>query len=184
VWNWRREGHPWTYGSTLFGEVSQMIPSALWPGKPFKFYDFPSTYLPRDYRGYDIHYARHLATIFFLDFDVLGCCAGFMATGWIFGASYGKALRLSLLRKESWPMVLYLTWIVHAKYLIDGGFAGSIPNTIGSMLGVLMTLGLGHWLTNERRATAHDRPSTVSPVGDRSTGSGLGLTAAMAADLT
>jgi hypothetical protein len=160
VWNWRRQGHPWTYGSTLLGEGSQMVPTAFWPGKPFKFHDFPSTYLPRDYRGLEIHYARHLATIFFLDFDIPGCCIGFLATGLLFGACYGKALRVSLRRRESWPMVLYLAWVVHAKYLVDGGFAGSIPNTIGSILGILMTLRIGRWLTGNRRERTSAGPIT------------------------
>jgi hypothetical protein len=160
VWNWRRQGHPWTYGSTLLGEGSQMVPTAFWPDKPFKFHDFPSTYLPRDYRGLEIHYARHLATIFFLDFDIPGCCIGFLATGLLFGACYGKALRVSLRRKESWPMVLYLAWVVHAKYLVDGGFAGSIPNTIGSILGILMTLRIGRWLTGNRRERTSAGPIT------------------------
>ena len=154
VWNWRREGRPSTGGATLLGEVTQMIPTALWPGKPFKFHEFPATYLPRDYRGWEIHYARHLATVFYLDFGIPGCALGFLATGYLFGFCYGKALRVSIERRESWPMVCYLAWMVHAKYLVDGGFSGSIPNTLGSLLGIFFTLKLGQWLTSRRDASA------------------------------
>jgi len=142
VYNWRKQGGELTWGGTLLGELTQMVPSALWPDKPFNFFDFPSKYLPADYRGYAVHYAFHLATLFYLDFDVPGCLLGFACLGLFNGWCYRQALKWSLQRRESWPMVLNLCWVVHSKFVVEGGFGGAIPNTLGALLGIGMTLAL------------------------------------------
>lgn len=165
VFHWRKEGRPWTWGSTLLGEVTDIIPSALWPGKRLTLFDFPSEYLPRDFRFLNSHYARHLATIFFLDFDIPGCCIGFWATGLLFGRCYRRALRLSLLRRENWPMVLNLCWVINAKYLVEGGFRSSVPYTLGNMLGVLMTIAIAALLTSLGRRRF--LKAEITPAGGR-----------------
>ena len=140
VYNWRLQGGELTWGRTLLGELTQMVPSALWPDKPFKFFDFPSKYLPADLRSYETHFARHVATLFFLDFGIPGCLLGFGCLGFFNGWCYRTALQVSLQRRESWPMVLNLCWVIQAKYLVDGGFAGAIPNALGALLGVGLAL--------------------------------------------
>jgi hypothetical protein len=142
VYQWRKEGAPWTHGSMLLGELIEFIPALLWPDKPSRWHDFPEEYLPLDFRGYDFFYARHLMSLFFLDFGGLGCLVGMFAVGYIFGRLYRMAICASVRRQESWPLLLYLCWAAQSKLVVESGFASSIPNAVGYGVTLMGTICL------------------------------------------
>ena len=139
VYQWRRgHGESLYWGSKTFDDLREITPSLLWPGKPLTYMDIPETYFPLDYRELDTHYAALFLTPVFLDFDIPGCYAFTLLIGLVLGYIYRKARDASLSRREAWPLFLNLAVVIHAKYLIEGGLSGAIPNAFGMVCGVIM----------------------------------------------
>jgi hypothetical protein len=122
-----------------------MIPTLLWPQKPLEFYEFPREYLPLDYGGWEMHYAPHALTSFYLDFDIPGVCLASLLLGVIFGFGYRLGLKATLRREEAWPLIIFLCWAVNGKWLVESTIFSAIVNFMGLASVVLLIVWLSRF---------------------------------------
>jgi hypothetical protein len=179
VYQWRREGEPYHLGAMLSRELLDVVPAAFWPDKPegVSMYDFPESYLPNDYDGRPVHYARHLMTPFFLDFGVVGVCLATLLAGLVYGSAYRIARNASLRRGDACWLLVYFPLMFNAKYFVEGSLGGGVPCAIGQavLLGATMWLSFHFFgvpgLPRPRRAGANPRIlrpwSSCSPANSR-----------------
>ncbi len=144
VYQWRREGEPYHLGVMLWRDLLDMVPAVFWPGKPegVSLYDFPECYLPNDYDGRPMHYARHLMTPFFLDFGAVGCCLATLLVGLMYGCAYRAARNASIERRDVCWLLIYLPLVFNAKYFVEGSLGGGL-----FAMGQAVLLGATMWLS-------------------------------------
>ncbi len=150
VYQKRQQGEACHWGDKTLKAIILNIPSFIWPEKPFDFDDFPSEYLPLDYHGYNTHYAQYALTPFFLDWDIPGLCLGTLFFGFIFGYGYHLALKNMLRRQEIWPLIIYSTLVINAKYIVEADLFSGLTNSLGMALGGLLAVSLANLFVDKK----------------------------------
>jgi hypothetical protein len=129
------------YGARILDELLHIIPSYLYPDKRIRKEEFPEEFLPMDFIE-EAGFTRHILTIFYLDFGVLGCCAGMFIVGAVFGRFYKTARDASLRRRENWPLLLYTSVAMQSHFLAGAGPAFAFTSALGPIVGIALALGI------------------------------------------
>jgi len=132
----RSESLPAGRDSYLVAAALELVPRQLWPDKPLsKTIDMGGEWAPEDY-DYRVFVAPHLLGVLYLDGGLPGIAIGAGLLGFVFGAWYRRARRLTMTRGTRFPMLLFLCNAALVKGLVDGGMSNYLMQLV-FMLGML-----------------------------------------------
>jgi hypothetical protein len=143
----RSEPLPAERESYLAAAALELVPRQLWPEKPLsKSLEMGIEWAPEDY-NYRVFIAPHLLGVLYLDGGLPGIALGAGVLGFLLGAWYRRARRLTLTGGTRFPMLLFLCSAAVIKGLVDGAMA----NYVMQMLFMLGMLTCWRWLVGQPR---------------------------------
>lgn len=127
-------------GSWSVLEIMEMIPSGLLPWtKERAGVKVAELFLPNDsYELGGAGFNRFFSFALYHDFGWGGAVAGGLMVGFLFGALYRSALRVSFRKKVLWPLLVYLPIPVYSQYISTGSFAFAVIFSAISSLVILV----------------------------------------------
>lgn len=114
------------------------IPRAWWPAKPESFgLVFPALYMPDVEWGSITFVTPSLPGELFLNFHVLGVCAGFLVLGWGMRAAFALA-------RHGGPgaILLYAYFFLEAAHVVEGGIATQIEFFLTNAIPAVIAIAL------------------------------------------